>query len=225
METKLIKSLCEQLNNILAAAAELRGRSSYEDLSDIPGTEQHKLLSRQLAAIQRISDKNSAYYTQAQRILNEKTYEGTKVMHLCGVIEAIRTDLDEGYLQNITELIHGDVFSDFLDMARHLLEEKYKDAAAVIAGSALEAHLRALCQKNNIPTEVKVSGVLRQKKADMINAELVKGSAYSKLDQKSVTAWLDLRNKAAHGQYDEYTLDQVSLMIDGIRDFLVRVPA
>jgi len=49
-------------------------------------------------------------------------------MQLCGVIEAIRTDLDAGYLQSIAEFIHGDVFSDFLDMARHLLDEKYKDA-------------------------------------------------------------------------------------------------
>ncbi len=43
--------------------------------------------------------------------------------------------------------------------------------------------------------------------------------------QKNVTAWLDLRNKAAHGEYGKYEADQVGLMIDGIRDFITRHPA
>ena len=50
-------------------------------------------------------------------------------------------------------------------------------------------------------------GNLRPKKTDRMNSELTKAEAYSKLDQKSVTAWLDLRNKAAHGKYDEYDLE------------------
>ena len=62
-------------------------------------------------------------------------------------------------------------------------------------------------------------------KADAVNAELVKANAYSKLDQKNVTAWLDLRNKAAHGHYTEYQKEQVALMIDAIRDFITRCPA
>ena len=55
-----------------------------------------------------------------------------------------------------------------------------------------------------------------------MNADLCKAGAYTKLDQKNVTAWLDLRNKAAHGSYDSYTKDQVVLMIAGIRDFITR---
>jgi hypothetical protein len=54
---------------------------------------------------------------------------------------------------------------------------------------------------------------------------LVKAGAYSILDQKSVTAWLDLRNKAAHGRYAEYQKEQVALLIDSVRNFMVRHPA
>ena len=222
---KKIKALCNQLDDLIADVGDLKTKSQYDDLSDLPQSEPHKLFTRQMAAIQRISDRSSAYVHQAQQINNSKKYTGEKVIHLCGVIEALRADLDAGYLQNITELIHGDVFSDFLDMARHLLDEKYKDAAAVIAGSTLEAHLRALCQKNGIPIEVKKTSGMCPKKADTMNAELTKSSIYSKLDQKSVTAWLDLRNKAAHGEYGKYSKDQVSIMIDGIQNFLLRVPA
>lgn len=40
--------------------------------------------------------------------------------------------------------------SEFLDMSQHLNEAGYKDAAAVIAGSTLESHLKELAVKNGI---------------------------------------------------------------------------
>lgn len=58
-----------------------------------------------------------------------------------------------------------------------------------------------------------------------MNEDLGRADIYGKLDQKSVTAWLDLRNKAAHGKYAEYGKEQVALMVQGIRDFVTRCPA
>ena len=58
-----------------------------------------------------------------------------------------------------------------------------------------------------------------------MNSELSNAEVYSKLEQKNITAWLDLRNKAAHGKFDEYTKEQVSIVLFGIRDFVSRVPA
>jgi len=63
------------------------------------------------------------------------------------------------------------------------------------------------------------------KRADALNSELASATVYSKLDQKSVTAWLDPRNKAAHGKYTEYTTEQVALTLQGVRDFTSRNPA
>ena len=63
------------------------------------------------------------------------------------------------------------------------------------------------------------------KKADTLNAELAKKTVYDELEQKSVTAWLGLRNDAAHGSYDEYDATQVRLMVDNVRAFLSRFPA
>lgn len=112
---------------------------------------------------------------------------------------------------------------DFLERAQQLLDEGDKDPAAVMAGIALEKHLRQLCQKHDIPTETTKQGRPYSKKADTLNAELVKKKVYNQLDQKQVTTWLDLRNKAAHGKYQEYTKEQVSLMLQGLPDFMVRV--
>jgi type III restriction enzyme len=54
--------------------------------------------------------------------------------------------------------------------------------------------------------------------------ELTKAGAYGRLDQKQITAWLDLRNKAAHGHYDQYSHAQVQGLVAGIREFVTRVP-
>ncbi len=103
-------------------------------------------------------------------------------------------------------------------MASYLLDEGYKDPAAVLIGGVLEEHLRKLCIKYGISIEENY----KPKKADKINSDLSKEKVYSKLDQKSITAWLDLRNKAAHGKYDEYSKKQVLLMLEGVRKFISR---
>ena len=138
-----------------------------------------------------------------------------------GILQALRDDYEGGYSRTVEELIHADVFADFLAMADELLAKKYKDPAAVIAGSVLEEHLRKLAVAAGV--SVMVGG--RPKKADTINADLVKATVYNKLEQKQVTAWLDLRNKAAHGHYDEYDDAQVLGLIRDVSAFMVRHPA
>jgi len=109
-------------------------------------------------------------------------------------------------------------------MSEHLLLNGYKDPAAVVTGSVLEEHLRQLCIKNEIEIVIENDGKIIPKKADHMNSDLAKAKVFNKLDQKSVTSWLDLRNKAAHGKYDEYTIDQVRLMHQSVTDFITRNP-
>jgi hypothetical protein len=146
----------------------------------------------------------------------------TNYLQLLGALNALRQDYQQGYMHTVAELIHADVFADFMEMAQELLDKHYKDPAAVVAGSVLEEHLRKLCDRHNLAV---VDGSGRPLKADFLNAELTKAGAYNKLEQKQVTPWLGLRNDAAHGHYDEYDEAQVALMIAGITDFMVRHPA
>ena len=110
-----------------------------------------------------------------------------------------------------------------LERAQHLLDKGDQDLAAVMAGIVLEEYLRQLCHKHGIPTEITKQDRPHPKKADTLNADLAKKEVYNKLDQKYVTAWLDLRNKAAHGKNQEYTKDQVSQMLQSLSEFLARV--
>ena len=142
-----------------------------------------------------------------------------------GILTAAKSEIEGGWLRSTKELISAGIFTDFLEMAEYLLSEEYKDASAVIIGSVLEERLRHLCESNEIPVSVRKKDKDVPKKADRLNSELAKSDVYNKLDQKNVTAWLGLRNNAAHGNYDEYTQDQVVLMLSSVMDFISRHPA
>ena len=142
------------------------------------------------------------------------------------ILRAIRSEISGGWLFSMKGIITAEVFADFLEMAEHFLETGYKDPAAVMAGSVLEEHLRQLCIKTGIDIEREHDDRLIPVKADRLNADLAKEdgcSGYSKLDQKLVTAWLGIRNHAAHGEYDKYTDEQVKNMIAGITEFMARI--
>jgi hypothetical protein len=213
--------LIKQLDELLAKYSDMQRRSQHNDLSDLPKVERQSLVTRSLAAIHRIAGNDSTYSKEVNRILEDSPQLFRHTSSILGITHALREDLNDGYIKSLIEIIHADIFADFLDMAYHLQSQGYKDAAAVITGSTLESHIKELAAKHGIDTENNGKPV----KVDKLNADLAKSDAYSKLDQKNITAWLDLRNKAAHGNYEEYTKDQVELLISGVRDFLGRVPA
>ena len=180
-----------------------------------------QMQTRCLAAIERATGRGSVYWFQTERIINAAAGDHSRLAELIGVAESLLQNIRAGFLKTFEELIHGDVFGDYLEMSQHLLENEYKDAAAVIAGSTLEAHLKQLCTKFGVVIDI--GG--KPKSADTINADLVKAGAYTKLDQKSDTAWQGLRNSAAPGDYSAYDKGRVGLMISGVRDFITRIPA
>jgi hypothetical protein len=139
------------------------------------------------------------------------------------ILAEVKYEIENGWLFKLKDLVTAEIFTDFLEMSEHLLTEGYKDAAAVMIGSILEEHLRFLCQKHNVETTVVKNGDTVAKRADLLNADLKKANVYGPLEQKSVTAWLSLRNSAAHGKYTEYRIEQVQVMYQGVLDFITRI--
>jgi hypothetical protein len=214
--------ILKQIDAVLTSHRELRLQSQYDDCSDHPESVRMALIATMADTINRLAPPNSYYVESARALLHDYGHDKANVIApLAGILSAMRKAYDAGYLATVSELIHADVFADFVEMAAYLLSEGYKDPAAVVIGSVLEEHLRQLSVKNGILT----STAGKPKTADQLNADLAGKGAYSKLDQKSITSWLDLRNKAAHGKYGEYTKEQVDLMLQGIQNFMARVPA
>lgn len=142
-----VEAVAAQLDPLIEAVVEgtrvasgMGGGGEYFGGSD---TEKRMLVTRMVAAIERLAPTGSAYREQARKILDETKYDSGRVLELA-VATALRDDYAAGFLTTVERLIHADVFGDFLEMASELHRAKYKDAAAVIAGSVLEEHLRKL---------------------------------------------------------------------------------
>jgi hypothetical protein len=141
-----------------------------------------------------------------------------------GILQAARSELAGGWFVATRGLVSAEIFANFIEMGEYLLAEGYKDAAAVMIGGVLEEHLRQLALKNGITTTLSRDGRETPKRADALNAELSTTGVIGKLEQKMITAWLDLRNKAAHAKYREYSVDHVSLMSQGVTQFMLQFP-
>jgi hypothetical protein len=154
----------------------------------------------------------------------EKNYE--KFINAgIGILKAVKEDIQGGYLESFESLISANLFSDFLEMAEHLLEEGYKDPAAVMIGGTLEEHLRLLCLTNSISITSQSNSSFTPKKASKMNTELYTNNVYSKIVMNTVIAGLSLRNEAAHGNYTAYSKSEVDLFLKQVRDFILMNPA
>jgi hypothetical protein len=236
-----IDKLINKGENVLALYPSVVGVSAYNDRNVLRGG-LSRCEPKQQQSISNAHTLNESSFTEWQSqvlsfLINLLGTEGTYTKkfeelvtggcRICvdrglGVLRALKEDISQGYLTPFKSLVAADMFSDFLEMAEYLLEESYKDAAAVITGGVLEEHLRKLCDKNAISVTTIKEGKPVPLKAETLNQELNKANVCNKLDMKQVTSWLDLRNKAAHGKYDEYTKEQVILMLKGVMDFVRR---
>ena len=177
--------------------------------------------SAALSFIERVYGESHPHFEQFTH--STRTYYSSDLSSGLAILSSIRAEINAGWLSSIKGLVAAELFADFLEMSEHLLDSGYKDPAAVMAGSVLEEHLRQLCRREGVDTEEVKDEKPVPKKADRLNADLAKAEVYSKLDQKQITAWLGLRNSAAHGRYDEYNSEQVRLLISGATEFMARV--
>jgi len=122
------------------------------------------------------------------------------------LFKAAREDYEGGYLFNVRTLAKAEVLSDAIEQANELLHAGYKDPACILARVALEAALKDRSDRHG----------LSQGKLERMNIELCKAGAYNMAKQKQVTAWAEIGNKAAHGDWTIYTEHDAKAMVQGV---------
>ena len=129
---------------------------------------------------------------------------------LYAIFLAAKEDFEGGYIFSLRGLVKAEVLSDALEQAEELLRSSYKDPACVLVGVSLEVAVKHLVSSEGIPLG----------KLDSMNVALAKAGVYNVQKQKQITAWADLRNKSAHGDWTAYTDADVRDMLSGVQRFI-----
>lgn len=136
-----------------------------------------------------------------------------------GVFKGALSQVRKDRIGTLVDAIREEAEADLLDQADALLA--YPSAAAVIAGGALETHLRHLVNKHGLAFAGE--GSISKYDAAIAQARNAGNQIYSANVGKLVTSWGGIRNDAAHdpGNF-KWSKDDVRRMIEGVRDFIER---
>ena len=145
-----------------------------------------------------------------------------KIDSLIGVVKAAHSLIAAGKMGGLIDTIRIETEDELLDQAQALLNVSQSVAATVLAGGALETHLRHLVDKHNLTI---TGGGSISKYNDAIAQARKEGAVtiYEQTDSKLVTAWGGMRNDAAHapGAFIR-SADELRRMIEGVREFISR---
>jgi hypothetical protein len=172
----------------------------------------HQWETNCLNLLKRVFGSNSVHYRNVEAQFS-KFHNYSPVTRTLGILRAAKVDYEKGFLFDTRILIEAEVFDDFLEQGEHVLDSGYYQPAAVVIGSVLEDGLRKLCERHEVPLSVKP-------KLDTMNADLAKQGVYNKLTQKRITVLADIRNKAAHGEWDKFTKADVEDMLRDVRQIM-----
>lgn len=140
---------------------------------------------------------------------------------LAGVFASALGQLRSGLLTTLSEGVRAETAAELLVHADGLRGAGHQVAAMVLAGGALETHLRTLCVRHQLMV-VGPSSIEKLNQA-LAHARNNGTQTISAVDTKQVTAWGDDRNAAAHRPTEfAKSADEVGLIIEGVRQFIAR---
>jgi len=168
-----------------------------------------------LNLIRRACGEDSDHYRELRRIAegNNTALNSYYYRDCFGILQAAHRDFSRGLLFELRNLVAAELFVDFLEQSEHLVENGFHVPAASLAGAVLEDGLRKLAAKAKIE-------IPENTKLDRLNADLARAEVYSKLVQKNITAYADIRNNADHGHFDKFTKSDVESMVAWVGRFL-----
>ena len=140
------------------------------------------------------------------------------------LLKATKDDLEHGFLDSLAGQIEAEISSDYLGQAESLLgngstgQHEYVPAA-VLAGAVLERSLKTLCE-NQTPKIATVKSTGEPMTMNPIIDELKKAGVFNELKAKQLRSWADIRNAAAHGEWQKFSRNDVEMMLAGVSSFL-----
>jgi hypothetical protein len=131
-----------------------------------------------------------------------------------GTLKSLKAELELGLISSIEKQATGELFGDFIYMAKEASENGYKDVAAVLASAAIEDSLKKLGKLNGLDLDDK-------EMTETINSLKTKGLINGP-QVKIVSSYVKLRNKAFHAEWDKIDTPEVKSLIAFTEEFIMK---
>lgn len=130
-----------------------------------------------------------------------------------GILEGTKSNLIKGLLVQLKSRVILDIKSDFLEVARELLDDGLKDPAAVLACTVLEDSLKRLAMMRGI-------GSAQGKEMSVVSSALFKQGVIEKSTNRAILSFKDLRNAAFHAQWEHVSEETVRMLLTFLPTFI-----
>lgn len=157
--------------------------------------------------------KDSPHYANFVTTFRKCNGQKSEVDSLRSVFLSAKEAFDGGYVFNVELTVSGELFGDFVAMAKHALSEGHKDVAAVLACAALEDTLKRYALINGLT----VDGNSMQDTVNALKSKgLVTGAQKTLLDSMP-----KIRDYAMHANWDKIDAPAVNSVIAYVESFLL----
>ena len=114
MNPHFVESLQEQIKTIIETS---KKEGIYYGGGKPSARSIQQLLTMCEAVIARLGSLDRTHTKNAQQVLNSDWADTYILDRLLGIIQSLEISVNNSYLENAEELIHGEVFEDFVEMA------------------------------------------------------------------------------------------------------------
>src|SRR5258705_542787 len=123
-----LEDLEKRANELIAQAEDaLKNARKVDYMTYVPNEKFSALRSASLSFIDRVFGQGHPHYREFDQKVKDVSEDYTN--NALGILVAIRDEIRGGWIFTTRGLVSAEVFSDFLEMAEHLLTEGYKDPA------------------------------------------------------------------------------------------------
>ena len=205
---ELIKRRFAELNEEISGLKIVQANSGFKHVEP---EKWQKWTTSVLGLLQQVFGTDSPHFKNFQNIYSRNDSAPWQLEKAKGVFYAAKADYAGGYLFSLESNITGEIFGDFVALAKEALNQNNKDVAAVLACAALEDALKRHATMNGLDVSNKsmqdVVGALKSK-------GLVSGAQKSLLDTMP-----KIRDYAMHANWDKISPPDVSSVIGFVEQF------
>ncbi|MES2886223.1 MAG: DUF4145 domain-containing protein [Pseudomonadota bacterium] len=180
------------------------------------GPEFHAWASSALNIVEATFGKQSPHTLRLRSTIDAATggWISLTKLDICrGCFTGAKSDVDGNYFFSLETQVAGEIFGDFLSLAKNALQESKYEVAAVLACAALEDALKRYSTANGLDVE----GSTMDEVINALKSKSLVGGAQKGL----LAAMPKIRNHAMHAEWSKITPQDVGSVIGFTEQFLL----